>query len=378
MRTIKRMLALLLCLVLLASPSALAAEEIRPGEGVLNPDELQSLLENYISRHGQNPDHISVGYVYTETGETWYYNPDAWYYSASMYKVPLMMLFAQMEARGEINRDTEYLGTTFGYLEDSILIRSNNDFAHAMMVQIAPTEPDCRDLYKQFADLPDDYYIDDFRNYSYFTARFMTQVMTTLYTQNERFPHVIDCLLEAQPGEYFRTRIDEYEIAQKYGSLQERNGTNNNHVAGIIYTPHPFILVVMTENDPLPFTTLGELARVFTDFTVETVDPRFEALEAQREAERLDAEENARLAAAAAATPEAAQPAIAVSETPAPAAAQPEEPAAEPAVQTAQPGPSIPAAQTTAQNSVLRIYVLIGAAVLLLVCILLRRLTRRR
>ena len=63
---------------------------------------------------------------------------------------------------------------------------------------------------------------------------------------------------------------------------------------------------------------------------------------------------------------------------PAPAAAQPEEPAAEPAIQTAQPGPSIPAAQTTAQNSVLRIYVLIGAAVLLLVCILLRRLTRRR
>ncbi len=373
MKTIKSLLAMLLCLVLLASPSALAAEVTSAGESVLNPDELQSLLEDYISRHGQNPNHISVGYVYTETGETWYYNPDNWYYSASMYKVPLMMLFAQMEANGEINRDTEYLGTTFGYLEDSILIRSNNDWAHAMMVQIAPTEPDCRDLYKQFADLPDDYYIDDFRNYSYFTARFMTQVMTTLYTQSERFPHVIDCLLEAQPGEYFRTRIQEYEIAQKYGSLQERNGTNNNHVAGIIYTPHPFILVVMTENDPLPFTTLGELARVFADYTVETLDPRYEELEAQR------------VSASFAAEGETASPAVPAAGTPAPTAepvipapVEPETTVPAPTAEQAEPSAPSPAAQQTGSNSALRIYVLIGAVVLLIVCILIRYLTRRR
>ncbi len=369
MNGLKTFLCLALCVLLMAPACTLAAAEAETS--VLEPDGMQALLDGYISTHGQNPDHISVGYVYTDTGETWFYNADRWYYSASMYKVPLMMLFAEQEARGEIDRDTQMLGTTFGYLEDSILIRSNNDWAHAMMAVMARSEPDCRDLYKQYADLPDDYYISDFRDYSYFTARFMTQVMTTLFSEPERFPHVIDCLLQAQPGEYFRSRVSEYEIAQKYGSLQERNGTNNNHVTAIFYTPHPFILTVMTENDPLPFTTLGELARLFTDYTTEEIDPRFEAALAAAEAAPSVAEQTEALP-----EPELTpQEGYAASPAGTPASAGTELPAAPTPDAAPTQTPAAPSAPER-QGPSLRLFVLGGAAVLLLAFTLIRRLTR--
>ncbi len=47
------------------------------------------MLDDYISTHGLKAENLSVGYVYTATGDSWYHNPDKWYYSASTYKVPV-------------------------------------------------------------------------------------------------------------------------------------------------------------------------------------------------------------------------------------------------------------------------------------------------
>ena len=84
---------ILSCFLLLSFPPSVYAE----GEEVdsfLDPDGLQTMLNRYFEEKDILSDLVSVGYVYTETGETWYHNPDCWYYSASLYKVPLMMLLA--------------------------------------------------------------------------------------------------------------------------------------------------------------------------------------------------------------------------------------------------------------------------------------------
>ena len=38
---------------------------------------------------------FSVAVHFTRTGETWYYNADEWYYTASLYKLPMIMRFSR-------------------------------------------------------------------------------------------------------------------------------------------------------------------------------------------------------------------------------------------------------------------------------------------
>ena len=270
-------------------------ETAEPEMTIFDPDELQSMADSFIqeySGYGVKADNISFAYTYLATGETWFYNPDTWYYSASMYKVPLMMILAEKEADGELTQESDVKGLTLAYAEESILVYSNNDYAHLMLNYLG-TDKEAREMYKQFSSLPDDYYDPDFIDYSYFTVRFMNDVMTTLYNAPERFPHIIDCLKRAQPTDYFHLYIDpELEVAQKYGSYKEFNNTS-----GIIYTPNPVILTVMTSDLARAELVIGEAARMFVDYTY-TLDGKLnsykeEKARAEEEAKQKAAEEAA-------------------------------------------------------------------------------------
>lgn len=273
-------------------------ETAEPEMTIFDPDELQSMADSFIqeySGYGVKADNISFAYTYLATGETWFYNPDTWYYSASMYKVPLMMILAEKEANGELTQESDVKGLTLAYAEESILVYSNNDYAHLMLNYLG-TDKEAREMYKQFSSLPDDYYDPDFIDYSYFTVRFMNDVMTTLYNAPERFPHIIDCLKRAQPTDYFHLYIDpELEVAQKYGSYKEFNNTS-----GIIYTPNPVILTVMTSDLARAELVIGEAAKMFVDYTY-TLDGK---LNSYKE-EKARAEEEAKQKAAEEATAQA-------------------------------------------------------------------------
>ena len=320
------LLALLLCFALL-TPSAALAEEAEPS--ILDDAAIQAMLDEYIASHDINPENISVGYVYTATGDTWFYNADKWYYSASMYKVPLMMS------------------------------------------ALAPTEPDCRDIYKQYAQLPDDYYVSDFRDYSYFTARFMTQVMTTLFTEPERFPNVIECLLNAQPEDYYNLTLGQYDIAQKYGSYRDNSWRDWNHTAAIIYLPNPIILTVMTLDNPTAELTIAEVGKLFADYSL-GLDSKLEQYRAEQEAARLAAEEEARRQAE-----EEERRLAEAAEEPDTATVLDAAEAMNPAAETPLPA-AAPSAAANEENTALRLYVLIGAAGLGALCLLVYLLRRKR
>ena len=378
-------LLLLLCLSLLAGVPASAEET---NTGFLDEAELQRIVETYIHDHGINPEHFSVGYVYTATGDTWYFNPDFWYYSASIYKVPLMMILAEKEYKGEITRDTKLKGLTLGYAEEIILTYSHNDYAHLMMSVVADTEPNCREFYKNYVDLPEDYYDPDFRDYSYFTARFMTQVLTTLFYEPERFPNIVECLKAAQPDHYFRLYIKDYEIAQKYGSFRDYSNRDFNHTAGFIYTPNPIILTIMSQDIPQPEIAIGELALLLTKYTLK-MDEKLPAFQAEQEAARLAAEEEAarRLEQAEPVDAAAVEPAAKAEPTPEMTALptpEPEETATP--VMTAEPTEKVDISPLTVlrdpiningENQRNRLFVLAGTVVVLFV-LLLSSLRHRR
>ena len=270
---LRRMLLLLLVLLLLPHPAALA-EEADEQESILDEDYLNDWTESYLRDHGLDRDwqDFSVGFCYTATGDCWYYNADVFMYSASLYKVPVAMLAAEKVAAGELSQEDDSMGISLSYLEESALIYSNNDSGHILVRMMGGTDwGKCSDQLIRFTDLDESYFSQDFYSSSYYTARFMTQVMRTLFEGGEeRFPHVIECLLQAQPESYMNLSMkDRYPVAQKYGAYEQADGANNNHVSAIIYTPNPIIVTVMTRNVGMFQDHMAAFASFLADYALE-------------------------------------------------------------------------------------------------------------
>ena len=190
-RLFASMLALVLCFALLSPLCAWAEgeESAVPADpddyAVIDPAALQKLVEDYAAVYGLKRGDISVAYCYLDTGDTWYYNADRWYFSAGLHRVPLMMILAEWEHDGKVTRDTSFKGMTLGQAEESVLIYNSVDNTNLMMSMIGSNE-DARREFMKFSPLPESYYDPDFLAYSYFSARYMMDVLKTLYNESER------------------------------------------------------------------------------------------------------------------------------------------------------------------------------------------------
>lgn len=307
-----RLFALLLCVLLFAAipaqalaenvGSAAPAAETRTDAsvdgGIIDADKLREMTDAFLSERNIDPKDFSLGYVYTATGDEWYYNGDAWFYPASMYKVPLMMLLSEKVRSGEITQDTYIYDRTVSEIEEYILVYSNNEWAHHIRTYLGGDEVWRQDA-KKYAPLKDEEYDPDYMDYCYFNNRYMTGVMKTLYSSPESFPNITDCLLRAEPTHYFRLSSSiegVYDVAQKYGSFDDMLNHSFNHTTGIVYTPNPCIITVMTCNVSNYEKVISDAAVMLTEYTLE-LDGRLQAYKdeqaAAAEAERQAAEQAA-------------------------------------------------------------------------------------
>jgi hypothetical protein len=186
-----------------------------------------------------------------------------------MYKVPLMMILAERVSAGMISPNEVIAGLELPKVFDYIIINSNNDYAHQVR-KFLDGDDAWREEAKQYADLPNDYYDPRYMQYCYFSPRYMTRVLETLYHDPDRFPMVIDRMLKADQAHYFRLpdEMHSLDVAQKYGSYIDMENSNWNHTSGIIYTPNPIILTVMTKNVANWESVIGELAVRFKNYAL--------------------------------------------------------------------------------------------------------------
>lgn len=258
-------------------------------DGVLDSDELKKLIEDFLDERGIAHDRFRLGYTYTGTNETWYYNGDVWSYSASVYKLPLMMMLAQKVANGELKQDDKVCGVDLTYAETSVLTYSNNDYAH-VMIHYFDSERDYREQQVKMSDvpvedIPERYYVS-----SHFSPRFVIGVLRNLYENPDQFPNIVECLKVAMPGQYLsRTLGDKYEVAQKYGAYEQFN-----NIAGIVYMPHPIFIAINTTWVGNAEQVLADAGKLLADYTL-TLDARLKEREkaAKAEEERKLQEEEA-------------------------------------------------------------------------------------
>ena len=324
-----------LAMMLALAGTAFATEEnstkADDSYGIIDADELQKMFDDFVAQYGLNTKNrsFSVGFCYLKTGDMWFYNEGKWYYSASLYKVPVSMLLAEREVAGEITADTVfeniYSTGSLDTLEKKAIVNSNNDAGHALVEWMGGTyNGKCADQLIKLTELPESYFIQDFYDYSYYSVNFYTQVLKTLYNNQQNYPRIIDYMKQAQPGAYLRTYLEgTYEVAQKYGAFEEvkANPTkNNNHAGGIIFTPNPIVVTVMTINVENFNNRIGDAAKMLSDYALK-LDAKYDSYMAeklraeQEEADRIAREEEERLAREAAEAQAAAQSATSSDET---------------------------------------------------------------
>ena len=247
-RLVSFITAVALALMLLpAAASAQAAEgsgEIAAASvSVIDEAALDEAIENIIKESGRTTDSVSVALYYTGTGEYYYYNANRWWYTASLFKLPMVMKITRMEIEGELDEKTLVLSTSLEDAKEKILRDSNNSWAYGLLDKVFKN--DLKTVRKNdlsFSEgFPEEELPSRFYSAYLYSARFYLGIIKELYTHASDYPNVIRYMCEASPTKYFHRELgDSYRIAQKYGSAG-----HVVHAGGIIYTPEPVLLVVM-------------------------------------------------------------------------------------------------------------------------------------
>ena len=231
----------LLCAVLCALCLHAAAYEI-PAD--FTGMSLEQVMEDFRTQNGLNENNFSISYRNTVTGETYTYNDTKFMVAGSTYKLPLNMYYYEMEREGEIE-PTAYLsriGTTLDDAHYQSLVESNNEISIGMLYNLGEFR-DYKESMRKYFTMTDEeidyvYYVDN-----YYCTRMMMDALSYLYEYRADFSEMIGYMKQAQPNEYFRAWVTDYEVAHKYGFFE---GAVND--VGILYTPEPILLAVYTQD----------------------------------------------------------------------------------------------------------------------------------
>lgn len=218
---------------------------------------------------------VALGYYNTVTGEQHYYRGDSYMETGSIYKVPLNMVYAERIHNGEMSFDTPVLGVPYRTQQEATLIRSDNYYATLLWQNLGS--------YMQFRDLIAPYMGVDpasvdplYYENRFFTAQQVIHCLRLLYEEPDRFPGVIDCLLEAEPEDYFCFHEQRVPVAHKYGYISE-NGSFFVSDCGICYTEDPILIVMFTWDVRLPNNLLADYCTLMCDYADRTRSARLSA-----------------------------------------------------------------------------------------------------
>ena len=255
----KRLFSLLLCIVIIAGlfTSQAFADDVAPPEtdeapapeiSVVNTDEFIAIIDSLLEENGlAGKDKVSVGFEYTKTGETAFYNGDAWYYTASLFKLPLGMMLAHDVMNGE-----DPTGTYAGGVDNvqwEMLVHSANKISYTVASFYYGWDK-VRQNEMALSGWSEDELPERFlkaTSYQEYSCRFLTSILEELYFNADQYPGVIDLLKEASPGEFLKKNDLDIPVAQKYGAFSENN-TIVDHITGIVYTDTPILVTVLTKN----------------------------------------------------------------------------------------------------------------------------------
>lgn len=214
-------------------------------------------IETYFQENGI--DHEKVAYCITDLEHNIKYsmNEKDEFIAASIYKLPLAMLYYDKVNDGEYTLDSTF--TYSGYMhEDAGVISSNygigsqiplsdllddlieysdNDAGHILYENLGGWKEYKEAMTKYTDSISENYYTED--NVS--TANTMNDVVTYLYEHKEDYKDLIENMEKAEPGEYL-DRDTQLSMPQKYGMYDSALNS-----VGFVECNTPYSIVVLTD-----------------------------------------------------------------------------------------------------------------------------------
>lgn len=189
-------------------------------------------IEAYFQENGI--DHEKVAYCITDLEHNIKYsmNEKDEFIAASIYKLPLAMLYYDKVNEGEYTLDSTF--TYSGYMHEDagvissdygigsqvplsdllndLIIYSDNDAGHILYENLGGWKEYKEAMTKYTDSISENYYTMD----NFTTANTMNDVVTYLYDYKEDYKGLIKNMEEAEPGEYL-DRDTQLSMPQKYG-----------------------------------------------------------------------------------------------------------------------------------------------------------------
>jgi len=248
------------------------AEELPAAVG--SEEEFLEIVENAIAELQLQRAVVSVAFCYTATGETYYYNPEVWLNTASLYKLPLCMMIDKRRYEGE--DFSKLFGGKLDYNMKEALALSRYSATKALYSTFFPGGlQDFRSHEMELVGMTEDELPETFTKELKYNTPFVMAILRELYYNIERYSAVIEYTSGAQYGEYL-SNIDheKYDVvvAQKYGSEDY-----NHHIAGIVFCDTPVLIAVETNSAGYPSANklMGMLSEAFIEYS-RVLDGRLE------------------------------------------------------------------------------------------------------
>lgn len=230
---------------------------------------LEEYVEEFMQAYSLDETNFSISYYNTVTGESYAYN-DTWFsIAASTYKLPLNMVFYEMQFSGEITGDTciTWTGQTLDYIHEQSIVNSNNELSEALMYYWG-SHTAYKEQLRRYFTMTDEEIDPLYWQANWFCTRMMMDCLKYLYENQDSFTELIGYMKQAMPGQYFKRGVTDYEVAHKYGAVQ----VYNNDV-GIIYTPQPYLLAVYSKGGTLGSDGIcAEASRLMTAYNLWTTE----------------------------------------------------------------------------------------------------------
>lgn len=293
MKFIKRTVSLVLAVITAASLAmtahATTTTQIKIDDSRFEGKTWEEVVKQYMDEHDLVDTKIALGYKNLVTGEEHYINADEYKTAASLYKVPLNMVYTERISKGEMTFEDKVRGVVYSKLIAGSIVESNNEFSDYLRSGLGGY-PTYRRYFCDYMGENADEVSSKFYENNYFTPRQMITCLDTLYQGgNDRFPKVIDYMKQAEPNNYFNAFDQDYVVAHKYGYLETGSTLQINDCA-IVYTDDPIAIVMFTNGIKRPYTCLANYCTLMAEYTQYHTAIRIE------EEERKAAEEAARLA----------------------------------------------------------------------------------
>lgn len=255
-----RKILIFLMLVLLLCSWTMAAYEI-PQD--FTGRTLEDIMAEFMEANQLTERNFSISYYNTVTGESFDFNEKKFAIAASTYKLPLNMCFYEMEQSGQIdpNEKFRYTGMTLTEIHEESIVHSNNEVSEAM-TGYWNNYYIYKENMRKYSSMPVEEIAETYYETNHSCTRIMMDTLKYLYTNSQKFEELIGYMKISTPGRYFQAGVQEYEVAHKYGEVNEF--VND---VGIIYTPQPILLAVYTQGI-YGAGVCADAARLLTNYVV--------------------------------------------------------------------------------------------------------------